>query len=145
MDIITELFETISEYFIFDNILWCGMCLLISCCQMSVCFLEIYCLNILFGCWFLRDWCRRHDSLYVSPSVACTNFSFQIHKLYLSSNVSLLCTFQTQEYDTYNNVTNIQSKQSVLVCPSKQTSRDQIEKPATKQDVQTMKLFFNKL
>ena len=41
------------------------------------------------------------------------------------------------ENDAYNIVTKIQSKERVLVCPSKQASRDQIEKPATKQDVQT--------
>ena len=78
--------------------------------------------------------CMCHPRLHVLI------FSFQIHKLFLSSNVSLFCTFQTQEDDTYNIVTKIQSKQSVLVCPSKQTSQDQIEKPATKQDVQMLNL-----
>ena len=32
----------------------------------------------------------------------------------------------------------LENKESLWVCPSKQTSRDQIEKPATKQDVQTI-------
>ena len=49
-------------------------------------------------------------------------FSFQIHKL------SLFCTFQTQEDDTL----------VYWFAPSKQTIQYQIEKPATKQDVQTI-------
>ena len=51
-------------------------------------------------------------------------FSFQIHKLSLSSNVYFFCTFQTQEDDTYNNVTDVPGsyKRKILAILSAQGS-----------------------
>ena len=44
---------------------------------------------------------RRHDSLYVSPSVTCTKIRFKFKKFILFLNVSLFYTLHNQEDDTH--------------------------------------------
>ena len=65
---------------------------------------------------------RGHDSLYVSPSVACTN-------MFVSNSGTFFCFLMYLYFIHY--------RLRKMPPTSKQSSWDPIQKPATKQDVQT--------